>query len=355
MKRGFIPLFLSLNYIHLSVHYRYISLLETIRAAMREAKTIYLSKERGMNNIGFGFGEPGVAKELGDAEVDRDALYELAKSASEQFGDDFTIAYKANGESTFFRGRKVLTAKGVMYVLREIFKGVPSLKEGVLNLPNYFKEVVSHEFLLGGGLFLVCGSTGNGKSTTMTAALVERLKTYGGLGITIEDPPEYQMTGPIGKGYCYQLPVCHENGGSFAGAIKAALRCYPSKQRSTIMMIGEVRDSETAAQVLRDSLNGHLVFTTIHANDIVSGLSRLLSLAAQAIGQREAQDLMSHALRVVTYQKIINNKPILKMLINDGTNTGISTRIANGEVGNLTSEIMRQNNLLKINRLPIKE
>ncbi len=323
--------------------------------SIKEARTIYLTKEKGMKNIGFGFSAPGVAKVLDGTEVDKDELFELADKASEQFGDDFTVAYHSRGEHIFFRGRKVLTAKGSLYVLREIFKGVPSLKEGVLNLPAYFKEIVSHEFLLGGGLFVVCGATGNGKSTTMTAALVERLRTYGGLGITIEDPPEYQMTGPVGKGYCYQLPVCSENGNSFAGAIKAALRCYPSKQRSTIMMIGEVRDAETAAQVLRDSLNGHLVFTTIHANDIISGISRLLSLAAQVIGQREAQDLMSHALRVITYQKIMNNKPMLKMLINDGTNTGISTRISNGEIGNLTSEIMRQNNLLKINRLPIKE
>lgn len=318
--------------------------------AIKESRTIYLHEED-FFDIGFGFDGPGQARKL-NGELDTKKLFALCLEASERFGDDFTIIYD---ENIFFRGRKFLSTKGYIFAIREVFKGVPSLGEGVLNLPNYYKSVVLDEFLLSGGLFLICGSTGNGKSTTMAASVVERLKSYGGLAITVEDPPEYQMGGAIGKGYCFQMPVCDENGGDFQGAIIAALRAYPAKQRSTIMMIGEIRDSKTAAQVLRDSLNGHLVFSTVHSNDVLSGISRILSLASQEIGKKEAQELMSMAMRVVTHQKIINNKPKIQMLINDGSNSAIKSRLANGEIVNLGTELMRQNNLLLTGKLPIKE
>ena len=329
---------------------------------MREARTIYLSApdEKSLTgkvkDFGFGF-EDGIVG-LNNDHIDKELLVKECEVLSSKMGNDFTLLYKNNedeSKSISFRVRKSFTSKGFLYVLREIQKVVPTLNSKFLNLPDYYKQIMSSPFLLKGGLVVICGSTGNGKSTTATASLAQRLVDFGGLAITIEDPPEYQMTGKIGKGYCIQMPVCEENGGSFATAIKASLRMYPSSQNSTIMMIGEIRDGETAAQLLRDSINGHLIFTTVHANDVITGISRIISLASMEIGAKEACELMSQSLRVIAHQKISLGIPQIRMLVNDGSNTAVSSRIRGNEVYNLNTEIMRQNNLLKIGRLPINE
>lgn len=321
---------------------------------MKKVITVYLSVDGSVDDFGFDLEGTGVSY-LKENHIDRTSLMESAVEACKRFGNDFTVNYKADGGSILFRGRKVLTSKGYFFALREIANGIPTLRGGSLKLPDYYREIISHEFLLSGGLVFIAGAPGNGKSTTLSATLIERLLVFGGLAVSIEDPPEFQMTGKIGDGYCFQLPVCEENGGDFAGAIKASLRMYPARQLSTILMIGEIRDSKTAAQVLRDSINGHLILTTVHANDLQSAISRIISLASNEISIDEARDLMAQSLKVGVHQKISNGLPLLKIIVNDGTNTGITTRIRNNEVFGLKSEIMRQNNLLKTGRFPINE
>lgn len=320
---------------------------------MNEARMIYLFENEKIKDIGFGF-EDGAAS-LIDPKLDRNSLYEQCIELSERYGFDFTLSVEENGENTTFRGRKITSSRGIVFGLREIHKGIPTLKDDYLGIPKFYKDLVSHPFLLKGGIILVAGSTGNGKSTTLAATMIHRIVLFGGVAVSIEDPPEYQMTCKVGKGFCFQVPVCEENGGDFPGAIKAALRFYPSGQASTILSIGEIRDGKTAATALRESINGHLVLTTIHANDVMSALTRILTLAGQEIGVKEAEDLLSQSLRMVAHQQLVNGKPSIKVLVNDGKNTLVSSRIRAGEIYSLNSEILRQNNLInKTGVLPLE-
>jgi len=112
------------------------------------------------------------------------------------------------------------------------------------------------------GMLLVTGPTGSGKTTTLYAAISE---TNSGLGkiVTIEDPVEYQLPGVL------QIPVNEKKGLTFARGLRSILRHDPDK-----IMVGEIRDPETAQIAVQSALTGHLVFTTVHANNVFDVLSR---------------------------------------------------------------------------------
>ena len=116
------------------------------------------------------------------------------------------------------------------------------------------------------GLVLVTGPTGSGKTTTLYAALAHRNNGAEKL-ITVEDPVEYQIPGVT------QVPVHHATGVSFATALRAILRQDPD-----VLLIGELRDSETATVAIQAAMTGHLVLATLHTNDAVSAFARLLDL-----------------------------------------------------------------------------
>jgi type IV pilus assembly protein PilB len=116
------------------------------------------------------------------------------------------------------------------------------------------------------GMVLVTGPTGSGKTTTLYAALSE-IQTSEDKIITIEDPVEYQLRGIT------QIPVNEKKGLTFARGLRAILRHDPDK-----VMVGEIRDEETAAIAVQSALTGHLVFTTVHANNVVDVLGRFLNM-----------------------------------------------------------------------------
>ena len=116
------------------------------------------------------------------------------------------------------------------------------------------------------GILLVTGPTGSGKTTTLYACL-HQLNTPQVKILTIEDPVEYQLTGVT------QLQVHPKIGFSFAQGLRSMLRHDPD-----IMMVGEVRDPETAEITIRSALTGHLVFSTLHTNDAAGGITRLLDM-----------------------------------------------------------------------------
>ena len=119
------------------------------------------------------------------------------------------------------------------------------------------------------GMVLVTGPTGSGKTTTLYAALSE-IKTEEDKIITIEDPVEYQLRGIT------QIPVNEKKGLTFARGLRSILRHDPDK-----IMVGEVRDNETAQIAIQSALTGHLVFTTVHANNVVDVLSRFLNMGVE--------------------------------------------------------------------------
>jgi type II secretory ATPase GspE/PulE/Tfp pilus assembly ATPase PilB-like protein len=127
--------------------------------------------------------------------------------------------------------------------------------EGLLNKPH--------------GIIFLTGPTGSGKTTTLYAFL-SRLNKEGVKIITIEDPVEYELMGIT------QIQVKPEIGLSFAAALRSILRHDPD-----IMMVGEVRDLETAELAIRTALTGHLIFSTLHTNDAASGVARLLDIGIE--------------------------------------------------------------------------
>jgi type II secretory ATPase GspE/PulE/Tfp pilus assembly ATPase PilB-like protein len=116
------------------------------------------------------------------------------------------------------------------------------------------------------GMVLVTGPTGSGKTTTLYAALSE-IKTDEDKIITIEDPVEYQLRGIT------QIPVNEKKGLTFARGLRSILRHDPDK-----IMVGEIRDPETADIAIQSALTGHLVFTTVHANNVIDVLGRFLNM-----------------------------------------------------------------------------
>jgi type IV pilus assembly protein PilB len=129
-----------------------------------------------------------------------------------------------------------------------------------------FRRYISEPY----GMVLVTGPTGSGKTTTLYAALNE-IKSDEDKLITIEDPVEYQIRGVT------QIPVNEKKGLTFARGLRSILRHDPDK-----IMVGEIRDTETAQIAIQSALTGHLVFTTVHANNVVDVLGRFLNMGVEA-------------------------------------------------------------------------
>ena len=120
------------------------------------------------------------------------------------------------------------------------------------------------------GMVLVTGPTGSGKTTTLYAALAEIASAEDKI-VTIEDPVEYQLKGIT------QIPINERKGLTFARGLRSILRHDPDK-----IMVGEIRDPETAQIAIQSALTGHLVFTTVHANNVIDVLGRFLNMGVEA-------------------------------------------------------------------------
>ncbi len=145
------------------------------------------------------------------------------------------------------------------------------------------------------GMVLVTGPTGSGKTTTLYAALSE-IKSSEDKIITIEDPVEYQLRGIT------QIPINEKKGLTFARGLRSVLRHDPDK-----IMVGEIRDPETAQIAIQSALTGHLVFTTVHANNVIDVLGRFLNMGVEpyqfvsalncVLAQRLVRRICSHCKR----------------------------------------------------------
>ena len=148
------------------------------------------------------------------------------------------------------------------------------------------------------GMVLVTGPTGSGKTTTLYAALSE-IKSIEDKIITIEDPVEYQLAGIT------QIPVNEKKGLTFARGLRSILRHDPDK-----IMVGEIRDPETAQIAIQSALTGHLVFTTVHANNVIDVLGRFLNMSVEpykfvsalncVLAQRLVRMICAHCKRPAT-------------------------------------------------------
>jgi twitching motility protein PilT len=199
-------------------------------------------------------------------------------------------------------------------------------------------QILPHLSGLGtrGGLIIISGSTGQGKTTTAASLLTHYLDQHGGIAVTIEDPVEFQIMGNRGRaGYCYQVEI--DNDDDWAVMLKRSLRWHPR-----YLFVGEIRTPEAASQVLRAATSGHLVITTLHSGSIEEALEGLLFLAEGAVHERAAI-LLATSLTAVIHQNLEPSGPYLKMLITEDKRLGdpIRNMIRSKQIAALGTHIDR--------------
>ncbi len=206
--------------------------------------------------------------------------------AEKRVPQDGAIALRGAGKRVDLRVSTVPTVYGEKMVMRLLDKGAIPLKLTELGFDQRQSTDMVESLEMPHGLMLVTGPTGSGKSTTLYACLNLLNKPETNI-CTVEDPVEYKFRG------MNQVQVKTMVGLTFASALRAFLRQDPD-----VIMVGEVRDQETAQICLRAALTGHFVLSTIHTNDSLSAVNRLVDMGAEPF-------LLASTLRVVEAQRLI--------------------------------------------------
>jgi type IV pilus assembly protein PilB len=194
--------------------------------------------------------------------------------AEKRVPQDGRFKVRMPGKTIDFRVSIMPSVHGEDAVIRildkeSISEQFTELKLDILGFPELelrrFRKYIREPY----GMVLVTGPTGSGKTTTLYAALSE-IKSVEDKIVTIEDPVEYQLRGIT------QIPINEKKGLTFARGLRSILRHDPDK-----IMVGEIRDPETAQIAIQSALTGHLVFTTVHANNVVDVLGRFLNMGVE--------------------------------------------------------------------------
>lgn len=208
-------------------------------------------------------------KRLQAAIVSRIKIMAKMNIAERRLPQDGRILLRVKGKEIDFRVSTIPTIHGESIVLRILDKGSILLDIERLGFPedilSDFEELIRRPH----GMILVTGPTGSGKTTTLYCAL-EKINSPERKIITVEDPVEYQLRG------INQMQVKPAIGLSFANALRSIVRQDPD-----VILIGEVRDAETAEIAIHSSLTGHLVFSTLHTNDAPSAITRLIDMGME--------------------------------------------------------------------------
>jgi type IV pilus assembly protein PilB len=198
---------------------------------------------------------------------------------------DGRIQCQVRGKSLDLRVSTIPTSQGESIVMRLLDQSTLSIKLPDLGFMSDDQEYFRSLIKLADGIILVTGPTGSGKTTTLYACLSE-INNETRKIITVEDPIEYVMPG------VNQVHVKSEIGMTFARALRAILRQAPN-----VIMIGEIRDLETAGIAINASLTGHLVLSTLHTNDAPGAIARLIDIGVKPF-------LVSSAVRAVMAQRL---------------------------------------------------
>ncbi len=245
-----------------------------------------------------------IAKEWYSAVISRIKVMSELDIAERRVPQDGRFRVRYKGRLIDFRVSIMPTIYGEDAVLRVLDKESMSEKFARLTLDVVgfadqdlakFRRFIKEPY----GMVLVTGPTGSGKTTTLYAALSE-IKNDEDKIITIEDPVEYQIKGIT------QIPVNEKKGLTFARGLRSILRHDPDK-----ILVGEIRDQETAQIAINAALTGHLVFTTVHANNVLDVLGRFLNMGVEPynfvsslnciLAQRLVRIICPHCREQVTY------------------------------------------------------
>jgi general secretion pathway protein E len=206
---------------------------------------------------------------LGPAIVSRIKIMAKLNIAERRLAQDGRTRLAVRGKDVDFRVSTTPTVHGESVVLRILDRGSLTLDFDALGLSPQVQAPLLKALNQPHGILLVTGPTGSGKTTTLYAAL-SLLNTADRKILTIEDPVEYQLAG------INQVQVKPQIGLTFAGALRSFLRQDPD-----IMMVGEIRDLETAQIAVQAALTGHLILSTLHTNDAASAVTRLLDMGVE--------------------------------------------------------------------------
>jgi general secretion pathway protein E len=189
--------------------------------------------------------------------------------AERRLPQDGRIMHRVQGKELDLRVSTVPTSHGESVVMRILDRESIVLDFAALGFDEHIKTTFTHALEMPHGIILVTGPTGSGKTTTLYTAL-SSLNTSERKIITVEDPVEYQLEG------VNQIQAKSAIGLDFSHALRAIVRQDPD-----VIMIGEMRDLETAKIAIQSALTGHLVLSTVHTNDAASGVTRMLDMGVE--------------------------------------------------------------------------
>ncbi len=249
-----------------------------------------------------------IAKSFHSAIISRIKVMAELDIAEKRVPQDGRFKLRMPGKTIDFRVSVMPSVHGEDAVIRildkeSISEQFTELTLDILGFPEAelkrFRKYIAEPY----GMVLVTGPTGSGKTTTLYAALSE-IKSIEDKIITIEDPIEYQLKGIT------QIPINEKKGLTFARGLRSILRHDPDK-----IMVGEIRDNETAQIAINSALTGHLVFTTVHANNVLDVLGRFLNMGVEAyqfvsalncvLAQRLVRSICAHCRRPATVSQAL--------------------------------------------------
>ncbi len=208
-------------------------------------------------------------RRLQSAIISRVKLMADLNIAERRLPQDGRLRLRVSGKEVDIRVSTVPTLYGESVVMRLLDRGSILLSLEELGFPGrdleLFKRIIEKPY----GMILVTGPTGSGKTTTLYAAL-QKISTHEKKVITVEDPVEYQLVG------VNQIQVKPQIGLTFANGLRSIVRQDPD-----IIMVGEIRDAETAEIAIESALTGHLVMSTLHTNDAAGAITRLLDMGVE--------------------------------------------------------------------------
>src|SRR3989475_3634030 len=216
-----------------------------------------------------------IAKQFHSSIISRIKVMAELDIAEKRVPQDGRFRMRTTGKTIDFRVSIMPSVHGEDAVIRildkeSISEQFTELRLDILGFPESELKRFRKYILEPYGMVLVTGPTGSGKTTTLYAALSE-IKSVEDKIVTIEDPVEYQLKGIT------QIPINEKKGLTFARGLRSILRHDPDK-----IMVGEIRDAETAQIAINSALTGHLVFTTVHANNVLDVLGRFLNIGVEA-------------------------------------------------------------------------
>ncbi|MFV1991129.1 MAG: GspE/PulE family protein [Acidimicrobiales bacterium] len=206
--------------------------------------------------------------------------------AERRVPQDGRISLRIRGKAVDLRVATLPTVHGEKVVMRILDTSTAMLRLQDLGFIDQSMHRYEQAYNLPYGTILVTGPTGSGKSTTLYATLNQISDTTRNV-ITVEDPVEYRLPG------INQVQVNKKAGLTFSGALRSILRCDPD-----IVLVGEIRDTETAVTAMEAALTGHLVLSTLHTNDAASAPTRLIEMGLQPY-------LVSSALDCIVAQRLV--------------------------------------------------